>query len=347
VRCVKACSRTPTRTHFASVPSPAWGCPPRGLIARAGDSTSRLTQPERPRRFIAVCSPSTRASSNNGQAVQLAYQELAFAFLESGKAAEAIAGFNDARQTLKSLAATPGSLVSRVVKIKNDLAVVDDNRKIATDTDTVRFAAPRREVIYESFEICDKLGVVQPLSFELRRSYADGCLNVALYQEQDGDEPDIRLLRKAEKLWEEIRRLAPGSLEARGFLVIARRELMAALAARGELEEASRWRDLSLTTARGDANLWFEIALEYARRIGPIDHLATTVDAPRRFALRQRVVNDTIAMLSEAVADGFNDGGRLCGELALAPIRGDAAFRAISSSMALPRDVFAPALSRQ
>ena len=147
---------------------------------------------------------------------------------------------------------------------------------------------PRREVIHESYEICDKLGFVQPLSVTLRRIYADGCLNVAFYQEQDGGQPDIALLRKSEQMWEEIRRLAPASFEARGFLVIARRELMHAATARANREEAVRWRDLSLTTARGDANLLFEIALEYARRIGPIDHPATTIDAPRRAALRQR-----------------------------------------------------------
>jgi serine/threonine protein kinase/tetratricopeptide (TPR) repeat protein len=282
-----------------------------------------------------------------GHALQLAYQEMAFAYLDSGKAGEAISGFNEARKALKLMVATPGCLVSRVVQLKSDLAVVDYNMKVATDTDTVRFAAPRREVIYESKEICDKLGFVQPLSFELRRILAAGCLSVAIYQEQDGGQPDITLLRKSEQLWEETRRLAPASLEARGFLVIARRELMQALAARGEHHEASRWQELSLTTARGDANLLFEIALEYARRIGPIDHLATTLDAPRRAALRQRVVDDTIAMLREAVADDFNDAVRLRGEMALVPIRGDAAFQAISSSMALPRDVFAPALSRQ
>ena len=268
------------------------------------------------------------------QKLQLTYQEMAFTYMDSGKALEAIAWFNEARTTLKSMAAAPGCLVSRVVQIKNDLAVVDYNLKIATDADTVRFAAPRHKVIQESYEICDKLGFVKPLSVDLRRIHADGCLNVVFYQELDGGEPSITLLRKSEQMWEGIRRLAPGSMEARGFLVIVRRELMAALAARGDREEAARWRELSLTTARGDANLLFEIALEYARRIGPIDQLEDTLDPARRAALRKRMLNDTIAMLHEAVADGFDDAGRLQSEAVLAPIRAEAAFRVISSSMA-------------
>ena len=61
----------------------------------------------------------------------------------------------------------------------------------------------------------------------------------------------------------------------------------------------------------------------------------------------QRAVNDTIAMLREAVADGFDDARRLHGEAVLTPIRAEAAFRAISLAMSLPRDVFAPAIRRQ
>lgn len=329
-----------------------------GLLGRARLYASRAYR--RSRRFDESIEAAREAASlyrglfarnpgefDYGRALQLAYQELAFAYLDAAKVAEAVASFNEARKTLSSMAATPGCLVSRVVQIKSDLAVVDYNTKIATDIDTVRFAAERREVIEESYEICAKLGYVIPLSLELRRIYADGCLNVVFYQELDGGEPDITLLRRSERLWEESRRVVPGSFEARGFLVIVRRELATVLADRGEREEASRWRDLSLTTARGDANLLFEIALEYARRIGPIDLSPTTLDSPRRATLRQRAVNDTIAMLREAVASGFNDAGRLRSEAVLAPVRVDAEFKAIFHTMALPRDVFAPAIHRR
>ncbi len=194
------------------------------------------------------------------QNLQLAYQELGLGCLDSAKPAEAIAWFEQARQTLNSIATEPGCPVSQAAQAKTMLAVIDYNVKIATDADTVRFASRRRAVIEESYEICDRLAFLQPLSNELRRIYAYGCMNMALYQEQDGAQPDVALLRKSEQNWEEIRRLAPTSLEARGFLVIVRRKLGEVLEANGDREEAAHWHALSLTTARGDAGLLFEIA---------------------------------------------------------------------------------------
>ena len=133
--------------------------------------------------------------------LQLSYQELGLGYLDAGKSGEAIAWFEKARQTLKSNAPAPGSPVSEAVQAKNILAVIDYNVKIATDADPVRFASRRREVIEESYAICDKLAFLQPLSLELRRIYADGCMNVALYQEQDGGKADVALLQKSEQLW--------------------------------------------------------------------------------------------------------------------------------------------------
>ena len=172
--------------------------------------------------------------------LQLSYQELGLGYLDLANSGEAIAWFEKARQTLKSIAPAPGSPVSEAVQAKNILAVVDYNVKIATDVDPARFASRRREVIEESYAICDKLAFVQPLSLELLRIYADGCMNMALYQEQDGGKADVALLRKSEQIWEEVRRVAPGSLEARGFLVIVRRKLADVLEAKGEHEEAAR-----------------------------------------------------------------------------------------------------------
>jgi len=128
---------------------------------------------------------------------------------------------------------------------------------------------------------------------------------------------------------------------SRGFLVIIRRKLALLLAARGANEEASRWRSQSLTTARGDAGLFVEIALEYARMLGPIDRSPTKLGPRVLEDRRRRIVDGTIAMLREAVVDGFKDVGRLYTEEALAPIRSAPEFQAIVSDLGFPRDPFA------
>ena len=181
--------------------------------------------------------------------------------------------FEQARQTLKALASEPGCQVSQAIQFKNALAEIDYNVKVAADADTVRFAAVRREVIEEAYEIYDKLSFVQPLALRVQRIYADGCFNKAVYPEQDGLPIDVALLRKSEHLWDEFNRAVPGGYEARGFLVIVRRKLAEVLESRGELQEAAHWRAISLTTAQGDASLLFEIALEYARMLAPVDQL--------------------------------------------------------------------------
>ena len=168
-----------------------------------------------------------------GHSLQLAYQELAFAYMESGKAAKP-SPVQRGAEDVKVDGGTSGCLVSRVVQIKNDLAMVDYNLKIATDTDTFRFAVPRREVIHESYEICDKLGFVQPLSVTLRRIYADGCLNVALFKNKMAANPTSLCYGNPNRCGKRLAAWSPRSFEARGFLVIVRRELMHARDGPGE-----------------------------------------------------------------------------------------------------------------
>jgi len=228
-----------------------------------------------------------------------------------------------------------------MAKILGDLAQVDYNIRVATDADLVRYAGPRREAVSEAYEICDKLSLVQPLPQNLRRIYADGCLLMSLYREEDGGQPDLGLLRRAEQLYEGVRRDAPAAADARGYLVIIRRRLAQLLAARGENEEASGWRSQSLTTARGEPGLFYGIALEYARWLGPIDRLPTKLDARRRRDLRCQTVDDTIAMLREAVADGFKDAKQVRDEPAFEPIRSTPELQAILSELDFPKDPFA------
>jgi hypothetical protein len=205
----------------------------------------------------------------------------------------------------------------------------------------VRYAAQRREVISEAYEICDKLSFVEPISPQLRRVYADGCFNMALYREEDGAAADAGLFRKAEELWANTLRELPGDLVARGYLVMIRRKLADLAAERGENEEASRWRMQSLSTARGNPALLYEIALEYPRMLGPIDRIRSTVDLRVRADHRRRIVIDVLAMLREAVADGFKDANVLCIEPLLAPIRSTREFQSMLADLEFPRNPFA------
>ena len=181
----------------------------------------------------------------------LAYQEVGlFQLYGGGGAAEAVPMLEEARRTLKQMAASHGRTVSTMAQILGEQAQVDYNLRVAFDEDVARYAARRREVISEAYEICVKLSFLEPLSPALRRVYADGCLNTALFCEDDGGVVDLGLLRQAEELWEGIRRDAPGDMVARGFLVMIRRKLRKRWP-RGEDEEASRWsRSISFDRSR-------------------------------------------------------------------------------------------------
>ncbi len=276
------------------------------------------------------------------QQLYLAYQEVGlFQLYGGGGAEEAVPLLEEARRTLKQMAASHGRTVSTMATILGEQAQVDYNLRVAFDEDVARYAARRREVISEAYEICVKLSFVEPLSPELRRVYADGCLNTALFCEDDGGVVDLGLLRQAEELWEGIRRDAPGDMVARGFLVMIRRKLAQEMAERGEDEEASRWRAQSLSTARGQPGLLYEIALEYARMLALIDRVPGKV-APRvREDRRRGIVMDILAMLREAVAEGFKDAKALGTEPALSPLRGTREYQAILLDVEFPRDPFA------
>ncbi len=201
----------------------------------------------------------------------LAFQEVGlFQLYGGGGAKEALPLLEEARRTLKQMAASGGRTVGTMAKILGAQAQVDYNLRVAFDEDVARYAARRREAISEAYEICDKLTLVEPLSRELRRVYADGCLNTALFCEDDGGAVDLGLLRQAEELWEGVRRDVPGDMAACGFLVMIRRRLAQEMAERGEDEEAARFRAQSLLTARGQPGLLYEIGLEYARMLALI-----------------------------------------------------------------------------
>ena len=171
------------------------------------------------------------------------------------------------------MAASHGRMVSRMAKILGDLAQVDYNLRVATDADIVRYAAPRRAAISEAYEICDKLSFVQPLSPELRRVYADGCLNMSLYHEEDGGRPISGCSARPKSSGKGFA-AKPG--RHAGAWVPCHHSAQARRCARGPRRKrrgVSMACSIALTTARGDPGLFVEIALEYARMLGPIDRL--------------------------------------------------------------------------
>jgi hypothetical protein len=72
-----------------------------------------------------------------------------------------------------------------------------------------------------------------------------------------------------------ILKRSPSYRDAQAFLVIVRRKLADVLEARGRRDEAARWRRQSPTTARGRADLFYELALNYAKRSGAVGLLPT------------------------------------------------------------------------
>ena len=99
---------------------------------------------------------------------------------------------------------------------------------------------PRRGgLAAEGYEICDKLGIVSPLTPNCRIVYAMTSYALADYQAEDGQIPDIELFKKAERLWEELRRDAKNDSFGEAELVVIRRRLAEELADRGQPSEAA------------------------------------------------------------------------------------------------------------
>ena len=144
----------------------------------------------------------------------------------------------------------------------------------------------------EAFEIADKLSLFEPLVGNLRIVYASRCLDRIEYQEDDGEIPDLKPLVKGERLCDAVSHETPTDRQARIALVMIRRKLADLLAARGEDQQASEWRRRSLAPARGDANLFYEIAAAYGRQTGLVGRLPTKLTAlqldARRVAIHEK-----------------------------------------------------------
>jgi serine/threonine protein kinase len=272
--------------------------------------------------------------------------ELGQLFVESDQGnnpQEAISHYESARDTLKSLAARHGNLVSRMATIQQALAQADHNLSMAyANADPVRYYdGPLRATVGEMYEICDKLGLVQPLSWDQRKIYAYSCLDMAGYQATDGEKPDVGLLRKGQQLWDELHRKSPGDREARGMLVLARTDLADELAEQGRAGEASGWRTRSLLTVRGDPALCYELATIYASNASFAVKCPTKLNAHQTEVRRRRCVQHGMSLLREAIAAGFADAQKLRNDPALAPFQSDPEFQHILRDLEFPEHPFA------
>jgi eukaryotic-like serine/threonine-protein kinase len=273
--------------------------------------------------------------------LSLAQEELGLHFNAAEQWPEAISRFEAVRRTLKDMAAHHGKLVSRMSRIQERLAAADNNLRAAYDSDPAKYAAASRELATEAYEICEKLSLVRPLSWNLRVVHALTSFALADYQAEDGRIPDVELLLKAERSWVGLLHQSPESPMARASLVIIRRRLAEDLADRGQHDEAATWSRRSLDTAHGDSELLYSVAADYARNAGIISTYPTKLNAEQLRERRRRFVDGAIAMLRQAVADGFQDAARLRGDAAFDPIRSGPGFVAILADLDFPAEAFA------
>ncbi len=278
-----------------------------------------------------------------GRELYLAQHEVGLHYLDAGPTEAAIPYFKEARETLKAMVATHGKVVSRVAEIKELLAVVDHNLTMAYDqADAARYyTGPRRDVVREAYEICDKLGLVKPLSPNLRWIYASSCLETADYEEEDGEKPNPDLLLNSERLFNAKLKENPDHQEARGMLVITRLRLADALTARGRIDEGARWRTLAPSTARGNPELFYAIATTFSSSAELVGKYPTKLKPQQLEARRSRLQKRAISMLHEASVDGLTDWRRVRDERSFDPLRSDPEFQTVVLDIQFPRSPIA------
>jgi hypothetical protein len=272
--------------------------------------------------------------------LSLAEEEIGFRYDAAERWHEAIAAFEQTRRTLKEMAGRHGDLASRIVHILRRIAAVDINLRDAYASDPVKYAAARRALAAEAYEICDKLGIVSPLTWNCRIAYAMTSFALADYQEEDGQSPDLELFKKAERIWEELRGEAKSDSTGEAELVVIRRRLAEELVDRGQASEAAHHELHSLDTARGKPELLYRLAIDYARDADLTAKLPNRLNADQLDKRRRRFVAGAIAMLRQAAADGFKDAARMRNESTFDAIRSDPAFRAVAADVEFPRQPF-------
>jgi tetratricopeptide (TPR) repeat protein len=258
----------------------------------------------------------------------------------------AIRSLESARSNLKDQAGRWGKMVSRMATIQDLLGMTDFNLRIAYQSDPVRYAEQLRALAREMFEICEKLSLIQPLSYNLRIVHAQSCLTEAEYRDTEGLGLDLDLLRKSARLWTELYGPEPSDVSNRGVLVILQRKIADALEASGQAAEAASRRRESLVLAKGHPDLLYELAVGYASDAGIIARIPTKLDVKQVECRREMLIAEACAMLRAAIAEGFHDAIRARKEPAFEPLRALPEFRAVLLDLELPADPFAKSVRR-
>ena len=273
--------------------------------------------------------------------LSLAQEEVGLHLIEAERWPEAIRSLEAVRRTLKDMADRHGKLVSRMSQIQERIAEADINLRDAYASDPAKYGAASRELAVEAYEICEKLSLVRPLSWNLQAAHALTCFALADYQAEDGLSPDLDLIRKAEAFWDDVFRRRPTNTMARSNLIIVRRRLAEELADCGRTAEGSVWSRRWLDAARGDAELLYSLAADYGRQARITGTYPTRLDAGRLRERRRRFVAGAVALLRQAILEGFRDAARIRGDSKLDPIRREPEFGAILADLEFPAEAFA------
>ncbi len=121
-----------------------------------------------------------------------------------------------------------------------------------------------------------------------------------------------------------------------------RRRLAEELAARGRVAEAAELSRRSFETARGDPATLYSLATRYARDARLAGTYPTRLGEEQLARRRRHDAEESLALLRQAVADGFRDATKLRTDPDLASIRGGRDFAAILADLEFPADPFAP-----
>jgi tRNA A-37 threonylcarbamoyl transferase component Bud32/HEPN domain-containing protein len=274
--------------------------------------------------------------------LQLSQRELGRLFLDGGKWAEAIRFFTAARETVKSMVEPHRNSVSRSVAIQEELAMVDFDLINALSSDVVGNDKLIRELVEQAYEICERVDVAHPLTFNLRKTYAYVCYAKADFTIESTGVSDVILERKAEKLLNQLFTETHGDYWSSCYLVICRLELADALESGGQRDEVVRFETGAIEIARGHADLCVQTAYNYAVSAQAVLESPSKLNPEQRQKLNKRYSRRVVPMLREAVAAGFKDGGRLRNDPAFRQFQRDPEFRSVVRDADFPSQPLAP-----